>query len=80
MEPICNIQIYLSVFETAQCRISNLESCMTLLAELLTCLVSSETLELAKLMLEQKTAVHAHHLSLIISPHIENTMPENSKI
>lgn len=38
--------------------------------------MSSETLELAKLILEQKTAVHAHHFRRIIKPHMENTIPE----
>lgn len=40
-----------------------------------TCLVSSDTLEFAKLMLEQNTAVQAHHLRRIIKPHMENTIP-----
>uniref|UniRef100_A0A2H1WHR3 SFRICE_016756 n=1 Tax=Spodoptera frugiperda TaxID=7108 RepID=A0A2H1WHR3_SPOFR len=38
-----------------------------------------ETLELAKLILEQNTAVQAHHLRRIIRPHIENTIPGNSR-
>lgn len=44
-----------------------------------TCLVSSDTLEFAKLILEQNTAVHAHHLRRIIRPHMENTMPVTLK-
>lgn len=45
----------------------------------LTCLVSSDNLELAKLIQEQYNATQAHHFSLIIRPHMLKIMPENKK-
>jgi len=38
------------------------------------CLVSSLIRELAKLILEQKSAIHADHFSFIIRPHMEKSM------
>lgn len=44
---------------------------MESMKELKICLVSSFTLELAKLILEQKRATQAAHLIFIMSPHME---------
>jgi hypothetical protein len=44
--------------------------------ELKICLVSSDSRELAKLMHEQYRATHAHHLSLIMRPHILKIIPK----
>lgn len=39
------------------------------------CLVSSLTLELAKLIHEQYSETHAHHFNLIIKPHMLKVIP-----
>lgn len=46
----------------------------------LTCLVSSESLELAKLMHEQYRATQAHHFKRIIKPHILNIIPKKVNV
>lgn len=45
----------------------------------LTCFVSSDKRELAKLMQEQYSATQAHHFSLIISPHMLKIIPAYGK-